>query len=89
MSAWEKQKNLGPQSAAYLLAAGIESLAQLQAMGAVAAYLQVQGHAKVSKNLLWALEGCISGKPWQQVAREDRLRLLLELERQQKTQNER
>lgn len=73
--------NLGPKSAAMLAAAGINDLAQLQALGAVRAWLQVKKHEpRASLNLLWALEGALSGKGWQQVAREDRLRLLQEVE---------
>jgi DNA transformation protein len=32
---------------------------------------------KTSLNLLWALEGALTQRSWQQVARQDRLRLLL------------
>jgi DNA transformation protein len=33
-----------------------------------------------SLNLLWALEGALTGRPWQVVAKEHRLSLLLALE---------
>lgn len=78
--------NLGPKSAAMLAAVGIESLEQLKALGSVQAYLRVQAHArnaggmKPSLNLLWALEGAITGEPWQTVAREHRVSLLWALE---------
>jgi len=50
-------------------------------MGAVAAYLQVkQISPAATLNLLWALEGALTGLPWQEVAREHRTRLLMALE---------
>lgn len=73
--------NLGPKSRAWLAAAGITTLKQLQAHGAVAAFAKVQATgAPASLNLLWALEGALSGLPWQIVAREHRTSLLLALE---------
>ena len=73
--------NLGPKSAAMLAAAGVTTLAQLRSLGAVTAYLRVRrAQPKASLNLLWALEGAVSGLPWQQVAREHRTRLLMALE---------
>jgi DNA transformation protein len=73
--------NLGPKSAAILAAVGVRSFQHLRLLGSVAAYvLAKQSGAKVSLNLLWALEGALSGQPWQTVAREHRASLLLALE---------
>lgn len=73
--------NLGPKSRQFLHAAGIQSLDQLKRLGAVAAYLQVkQISPAATLNLLWALEGALTGLPWQKVAREHRTRLLMALE---------
>ncbi|CAM8634952.1 TfoX, C-terminal [Comamonadaceae bacterium] len=73
--------NLGPKSQAMLNAAGIHTLADLHRLGSVAAYLQVKRQGgNTSLNLLWALEGAISGLHWQEVAREHRTSLLLALE---------
>ena len=74
-------KGLGPKSEEALRAAGITSVAELRTLGSVRSYLAVK-HAwpKASLNLLWALEGAISGLPWQVVAKEHRLSLLLALE---------
>lgn len=81
MPALSTLPNLGPKSQAMLAAAGITSLAQLRQLGAVAAYSRVRrSGAKASLNLLWALEGALTGLPWQQVAREHRTSLLLALE---------
>ena len=71
---------LGPKSQAMLASVGITSLEQLRQLGAVRAYaLTRQGQPRVSLNLLWALEGAISGLPWQTVAREHRTSLLAAL----------
>lgn len=73
--------NLGPQSQQMLAQAGIHTLADLRALGAVAAYVQTKrSGARVSLNLLWALEGAITGLHWQDVARDHRTSLLLALE---------
>lgn len=73
--------NLGKASQAMLVAAGIDSLSALRDVGAVAAYYAVKQVApRASLNLLWALEGALSGLPWQVVAREHRASLLLSLE---------
>lgn len=73
--------NLGPRSAAMLVQAGICTLAQLQALGAVQAFVRTRAQCpSASLNLLWALEGALSGRPWRQVAEQDRLSLLMALE---------
>ena len=73
--------NLGPASRAMLAAADLHSIDQVRALGAVAAYARVRRVApRASLNLLWALEGALSGLPWRQVAREHRASLLLALE---------
>lgn len=73
--------NLGPKSEAMLRTAGITSLEQLRDMGSVAAYVKVRASgAPASLNLLWALEGVLTGEPWQVVARQHRTSLLLALD---------
>lgn len=73
--------NFGPKSQQMLAQAGIHTIEQLRELGAVRAYLQVKRFgANVSLNLLWAIEGALSERHWQEVAKHDRLRLLLELE---------
>lgn len=72
---------LGPVSAAMLRVAGIRSVAQLKRLGSVRAFLRVQAAGqRPSLNLLWALEGALTGVPWRVVARSERTRLLLELD---------
>lgn len=73
--------NLGPRSVASLAAADITNLACLQALGAVRAFVRVRAlNPSVSLNLLWALEGALTGRRWQEVAEIDRASLLMALE---------
>ncbi len=74
-------RGLGPKSEHALRAAGITTVGQLRRVGSVRAYLSVKKHCPTANlNLLWALEGAISGLPWQVVAKEHCLSLLLALE---------
>ncbi len=74
-------QGLGPKSQAMLAAAGIQTVAELRRLGSVRAYAKVKAtDANASLNLLWALEGALTGLSWQVVAREHRLSLLLALE---------
>lgn len=74
-------RNLGPKSQQALAKVGVVSVAQLRRLGAVAAYAKAKrSGANISLNLLWALEGALSGLPWQEVAREHRTSLLLALD---------
>jgi len=73
--------NLGPASQAMLAQAGLTRWPQVVALGAVRAYARVKAvQPGASLNLLWALEGALSGRPWQQVAADDRASLLMALE---------
>lgn len=73
--------NFGPKSQQMLEQAGIKTVEQLREMGSVRAYLQVKrAGGNASLNLLWAMEGALTGQHWQVVAKQERLRLLLELE---------
>lgn len=74
-------KNLGSASEKMLQKAGIDTEAQLQKLGSVAAYhAVVKAGAKPSLNLLWALEGALTQRDWKEIAREERMSLLLALE---------
>jgi DNA transformation protein len=58
--------NLGPASAAWLVAAGVKTPARLRALGAVETYRRVafSRGGSVTYNLLYALEGAIRGRRW-------------------------
>ena len=69
------------KSLAILALAGIKTVAQLRKRGAVATFAAAKRQSpRVSLNLLWALEGALTGITWQEVAREHRTSLLLALE---------
>ncbi|MDE2297075.1 MAG: TfoX/Sxy family protein [Burkholderiales bacterium] len=73
--------NLGPTSVRMLNGVGIHSEQGLRALGAVAAYFAVKASgANASLNLLWALEGALTGRHWRVVSREDRTSLLMQLD---------
>jgi DNA transformation protein and related proteins len=73
--------NLGPKSEAMLLRAGISSERELRMLGAVNAYVAVRHvEPRASLNLLWALEGALTGLAWNAVARQHRTSLLLALD---------
>jgi DNA transformation protein len=76
-----KLANLGPKSAQFMQRAGITSIEQLKHLGSVRAYSMVKKvEPSASLNLLWALEGALTGLHWQEVAKEHRTSLLLALE---------
>jgi len=77
----KNMRNLGPKSEEMLRKAGITSQVELRKLGAVRAFVKVKNSdARASLNLLWALEGALSDRPWQEVAKRDRLSLLLAVE---------
>ena len=72
---------LGPRSLAMLAAADIHGRADLERLGSVPAWLRVRAAGQdASLNLLWAIEGALTGQDWRVVAHEERSRLLLELD---------
>ncbi len=69
--------NLGEASGRWLRDAGLHTLADLQVLGAVKAYLLVRATGvKPSLNLLYALEGALHGKHWLEIKREHKSALL-------------
>ena len=74
-------KNIGPASAKWLAAVGVESIEDLERTGAVEAYRRVRQlePAKVSLNLLWALQGALMELHWADVPHEVKEELLVEL----------
>lgn len=74
-------RNLGPRSAQMLEAIGIRSHADLASRGAIDTYIALKRAGQpATLNMLWALEGLLTNRDWRDVARDDRLRLLTELE---------
>jgi len=72
---------LGPKAEEMLLRVGIDSPDALRRLGSVRAFVRCrQRDPGASLNLLWALEGALSGEHWQVIARRDRTSLLLAVE---------
>ncbi|MCK5895123.1 MAG: TfoX/Sxy family protein [Endozoicomonadaceae bacterium] len=70
-------KNLGKTSVQWLNAVGIRNREQLQAHGAVNAYIKVRDRGfKVSKVLLYALEGALTDSSWKDLSEEVKNQLL-------------
>lgn len=73
--------NLGPMSEAVLRRAGIVNGEQLCKLGSARAYIRIKRmYGRASRNLLWALEGAVSNRPPQDMATEEKLSLLLQVE---------
>ena len=78
MSSDGKLLNIGPKSAAWLRQTGIRTQQDLEAVGALAAYVRVKRAGfKPSLNLLYALEGAIVGCHWQEIPESRRSELVL------------
>ena len=74
----DKLRNVGPKSAAWLRQVGVRTQGDLEALGAVAAFIKVKRAGfRPSLNLLYALEGALLGCHWQQVPEARRSELLL------------
>lgn len=72
---------VGPKSAAWLRQVGIRSREDLQAVGAVAAFVKCRRAGfKPSLNLLYALEGVLQGCHWQKVPEARRAELAAQAE---------
>lgn len=64
----EKIKNIGAISEQWLRAVGVNSLAELEARGAVEVYKEILMHgAKANLNLLYSLEAAIQGVDWRKL----------------------
>ncbi len=73
-------QGLGPKSEKMLNRAGVYSEQDLRTLGAVNTYLRVKEKSNPGLNLLYAIVGALEGKHWADIAREEKGRLLFELE---------
>jgi hypothetical protein len=77
MTAAPKIRNIGPKSMAWLRQTGVRTLEDLQAVGALAAFVRIKRAGfRPSLNLLYALEGAILGCHWQEIPDERRAALV-------------
>lgn len=73
----EKMRNIGPKSAAWLRQVGLRTRADLEAAGALEAFMRVKRAGfKPSLNLLYALEGALLDCHWQEVPEQRRSELV-------------
>lgn len=72
-----KLRNIGPKSAAWLRQVGLRTREDLEAAGAVDAFVKVRRAGfKPSLNLLYALEGALRDCHWQEIPEARRLQLV-------------
>lgn len=77
----KRMRNIGPKSAAWLRQVGLRTQQDLQAVGAVGAFVKVRRAGfKPSLNLLYSLEGALIDCHWQHVPPARRHALLAEYE---------
>lgn len=70
-------RNIGPKSAAWLRQVGLRSREDLQAVGAVGAFVKVRRAGfKPSLNLLYSLEGALRDCHWQDLQETERATLV-------------
>jgi len=75
-------KGLGPKSEQCLIDIGINTPEELAKFGAVRTFIKLRDNsdAKPSLNFLYALVGALENKHWAKIAKEEKGRLLIELD---------
>ena len=73
MTALTTLKNVGPKTIGWLQVVGIESVEDLEDMGAAEAYIRLKTAFpdKVTLNALWGLQGALAGHPLEPTAGRD------------------
>ncbi|MDE2818916.1 MAG: TfoX/Sxy family protein [Chloroflexota bacterium] len=74
-----KLKNIGETSADWLIAIGIDSVSQIEELGAAEVYRRLRARFPVSRNMLWALQGALLDIPYNQLPESLKQALLEEL----------
>lgn len=72
-------RNIGAKSADWLLEAGYETPAQLEADGAAVVFWRLRQSHPVSLNMLWALQGALLDIHWARLPKEMKAALVQEL----------
>ena len=72
-----KLRNIGPKSAAWLRQVGLRTQDDIAAVGTVEAFMRVKRAGfKPTLNLLYAIEGALTDRHWQEVPEERRNELV-------------
>lgn len=81
-------KGLGPKSERCLHEIGIRTQEDLEAIGAVRAFIKLKKECSIkpSLNFLYAMIGALENEHWVKIAKNERGRLLMELEEIFKTE---
>ena len=73
----EKLRNIGPKSAAWLRQVGLRTQDDIAAVGTVEAFMRVKRAGfKPTLNLLYAIEGALTDRHWQEVPEARRTELV-------------
>ena len=81
----ESMRNMTPRSAQQLASVGINTIEKFREMGAVATFVTVRrGCTGIGPNMLFTLEGALTNKHWEEVAREQGPRMQAELAQYEK-----
>lgn len=82
MGELSRLKGLGPKSEKSLNEVGIHTREDLERIGPVRAFIMLREAASTppSLNFLYAMAGALEDRPWTEIAKSERGRLLLELE---------
>ncbi len=82
MTALKSLKNVGPKTIDWLETVGIETVEDLEALGAAAAYMRLKAAFphKVTRNALWGIQGALLGIPWNQLPASMKADLLTQVE---------
>jgi len=82
MGELRKLKGIGPKSERCLNEIGIKTKSDLEALGPIQAFLKLREECtiKPSLNFLYAMVGALEDKNWEDIAKSEKCRLLMELE---------
>lgn len=72
-------KNLGEKSADMLIAIGISTPQQIEELGAIEVYRRLREQHRVTRVMLWALQGALMDLPYNQLPEDIKQDLLDEL----------
>ena len=78
----DELRNLGPKSVRLLTSVGIETIEQLQDLGAVFAFVAVKTrHPEATLNLLWSLAAGLEEREWRSLSQREKETLREEVKR--------
>lgn len=80
MSELVKLKNIGPKTAKWLGDIGVHSLADIEELGVITAYIRLKdAYPQANLNALWSLQGALINLPYNQLPEDLKQDLLNQL----------